>query len=306
MEYTSLDEIRKKAAGGERRRIAVAAAEDGPVLMAVMKAMEQGMISPVLIGDEKKIREVAGEIGFPVNGTEIIHAGDPARACTLAVELIRDAKAGILMKGMVPTATLLRAVLDRDRGLRKSDTLSHLAIFQTRHYHKLLGVTDAAMNISPDINEKVSIIQNACAVFRALGVSEPRVAVITPLETVNEKIPSTTEAAILTAMNRRGQIRGCIVDGPLALDNAVSEKAARHKGIRSEVAGNADILLSPDLNSGNILYKSLSFLSDGIAAAVVAGAAVPIVLTSRADTEESKLYSIALAAAIQTTHSSWD
>ena len=298
MEFRSLEEILKMSAKAAPRRIAVAAAEDGLVLTAVMNAMKHDIVLPVLIGDEKKIREIADEIGFPIHGITIIDIDDPARACMVAVEMVRDEKADVLMKGMVPTAILLRAVLDKDRGLRISDILSHLAVFQTKHYPKLLGITDAAINISPGICEKVSIINNASGIFQALGVTEPKVAVIAPLETVNEKIPSTTDAAILAAMNRRGQIRGCLVDGPLALDNAISKDAARHKGIRSIVAGNADILLAPDLNSGNILYKSLSFLSDGIAAAIVAGASVPIVLTSRADTEESKLYSIALAASI--------
>ncbi|HYW96683.1 MAG TPA: phosphate butyryltransferase [Bacteroidales bacterium] len=298
MEYKSLDEIRERAQKRETRRIAVAAAEDLPVLKAVMKARELDIAIPVLVGDTLRIKELALEIGFDLSQVNIIDEKDPARSCVKAVELIREGGADILMKGMVATAPLLRAVLDKEKGLRKSDTLSHLAIFQTRHYHKLLGVTDAAMNIAPDLNEKAGIIRNAAAVFLSLGISEPKVAVICPLETVNEKIGSTLDAAVLTQMNRRGQINGCIVDGPLALDNAISEEAARHKGIQSRVAGHADILLAPDLNSGNILYKSISFLSDGVSAAIVTGAAVPIVLTSRADSEESKLYSIALAAAI--------
>ncbi len=298
MEYKSLDEIREKARQRETRKIVVAAAEDLPVLKAVMQAVILDIAIPILVGNSLKIKELAKTIEFDLSSVDIIDEKDPARSCIRAVELIREDRADILMKGLVQTAPLLLAILDKEKGLRNRSTLSHLAIFQTRYYHKLLGVTDAAMNISPDINEKVNILHNAAEVFNALGVPEPKIAVLGPLETVNEKIPSTVDAAILTQMNRRGQITGCIVDGPLALDNAISADAAKHKGIISSVAGDADILLAPDLNSGNILYKSMSFLSDGISAAIVTGATAPVVLTSRADTEESKLYSIALAAAI--------
>ncbi len=298
MKCRSLDDIREKARRRESRRMAVAAAEDHHVLLALKQAVELNIIEPVLIGHSGKIQEIARQIKFDISAFELIDEKDPLLSCIRAVEIIREGRAEILMKGMVASAPLLKAILDADKGLRKRDILSHLAIFQTRYYPKLLGVTDAAMNIYPTVNEKVSIIQNATEVFEALGIKEPKVAVLGPIETVNEKITSTTDAAILTQMNIRGQIKGCIVDGPLALDNAISVKAAEHKGIRSSVAGDADILLTPDLDSGNILYKSMSFLSDAVSAAIITGATAPVVLTSRADTEESKLYSIALAAAI--------
>ncbi len=305
MECKTLDDIRDIAGRREIRTVAVAAAEDLQVLRAVMQAVTLHIAKPILVGHSVRIVEIAREIGFDLSGVDIIDEKDPERSCIRAVELIREERADILMKGMVPTAPLLRAVLDKDRGLMKSaepghdpTLLSHLAIFQTRYYPKLLGVTDAAMNIAPDIHEKACIIRNAARVFSALGIVEPKVAVLGPLETVNPKISSTTDAAVLTQMNTRGQIPGCLVDGPLALDNAISEEAAGRKGIKSRVAGHADILLTPDLNSGNILYKSMGFLSDGISAAIITGAAAPIVLTSRADTGETKLYSIALAAAI--------
>jgi phosphate butyryltransferase len=189
-------------------------------------------------------------------------------------------------------------VLDKEEGLKKRETLSHFALFQTSFYPKLIGVTDAAMNIDPQLNEKISIIENAAEVFHAFGNTKPRVAIIGPVEVVNPKIQSTLDAAIITQMYRRNQITSCVVDGPLALDNAISPEAAKQKKIDSEVAGEADILIAPDLNSGNILYKTMIFLSDAKSAAVILGAKVPIVLTSRADSEESKLYSIALAAAI--------
>ncbi len=193
---------------------------------------------------------------------------------------------------------MLKAVLDKENGLTKGSTLSHFALIESPYYHKLFGITDAAMNILPGFDEKVQILNNAVEVFHRLGIKNPKVAVVGPLEVVNPKIESTTHAAMLTVMNKRGQIQGCIVDGPFAIDNAVSKEAAEHKGIISDVAGDADILLAPDLNSGNILYKTLMFLGGGTSAAVIMGARVPIVLTSRADDERSKMMSIALAAAM--------
>jgi phosphate butyryltransferase len=175
--------------------------------------------------------------------------------------------------------------------------LSHLAFFETRYYHKILCITDAALNIAPDMNEKVAIINNAVAVYHQLGIPVPLVAVLAAVESVNPKMEATVHAAMLTQMQKRMQITGCIVDGPLALDNAVSADAANHKSIVSDVAGNADILVAPDLNSGNILYKSLNFLGGAVCAAIVAGASVPVVLTSRADEDRSKFLSIALAVA---------
>ena len=202
------------------------------------------------------------------------------------------------MKGLVSTAPLLKAVLNKANGLRKAPTLSHFAIIESPYYHKLLGITDAGMNIAPEFDEKVNIINNSIEVFHRLGNMNPKVAIIGPLEMVNPKIESTMHAAMLTVMNQRGQIKGCIIDGPFAIDNAISSKAAEHKGIKSEVAGDADILVAPELNSGNILYKALMFMGGCTSAAVIMGERVPIVLTSRADTDKSKMMSIALAAAM--------
>jgi phosphate butyryltransferase len=298
MELKSLDQVFELAKKKGTRRIAVAASADKAVLKAVKQATMMGIVEPLLIGDKQKTEMICSEIDFNISSYTLIDEKDPALASAMAVQMIKEGMADILMKGMVSTAPLLKAVLHKEYGLRKQDTLSHFALFQTSYYHKLIGITDAAMNIAPELAEKVSIIQNSIEVFHALGHSKPKLAVIGPLETVNEKISSTTDAALLTQMNRRNQIKGCIIDGPLAIDNAVSKEAAEHKGIVSEVAGDADILLAPDLNSGNILYKTMIFLSDGLSAAIITGATVPIVLTSRADSEKSKLYSIALAAAM--------
>ena len=202
------------------------------------------------------------------------------------------------MKGLVGTGPMLKAVLDKENGLRKGATLSHVALFETQFYHKLLGVTDAAMNVAPEFEEKVSMVQNAIEVFHKLGITEPKVAIVCAVETVNPKMEATVHAAMLTQMNRRKQIKGCIIDGPLALDNAVSAESAHHKGIVSDVAGDVDLIVTPEIISGNVLYKSMNFLGGATTAAVIMGAKVPIVLTSRADSEKSKLMSIALAAAI--------
>jgi phosphate butyryltransferase len=257
-----------------------------------------GLIEPVLVGEKSLIRSLSESVGLQTENIRIIDEPDPVAACKTAVKEIREGRAEILMKGMVATAPLLKAVLNKEEGLKKRETLSHFALFQTSFYPRLIGVTDAAMNIAPELSEKISIIENAAEVFHAFGNKKPRVAIIGPVEVVNPKIQSTLDAAILTQMYRRNQINSCVVDGPLAIDNAVSPEAAKQKKIDSEVAGKADILVAPDLNSGNILYKTMIFLSDARSAAVILGAKVPIVLTSRADSEESKLYSIALAAAI--------
>jgi len=279
-------------------RIAVAAAADKHVLDAIMMAKKEGFAEPILVGEKAAIENIAKEIGFNLSDVQIIDIADPYKASVEAVSLIRTNKADILMKGLVGTGPMLKAVLDKENGLRKGATLSHVALFETQFYHKLLGVTDAAMNVAPEFEEKVSMVQNAIEVFHKLGINEPKVAIVCAVETVNPKMEATVHAAMLTQMNRRKQIKGCIIDGPLALDNAVSAESAHHKGIVSDVAGEVDLIVTPDINSGNALYKSMNFLGGATTAAVIMGAKVPIVLTSRADSEKSKLMSIALAAAI--------
>ena len=298
MTLKSLNDIVELAKGKETRRLVVAAAADRPVLEAVKNAAQEGIIIPVLVGNKPEIERISKEINFDLSNIDIYEENNPAQASVKAVSLIREGKADILMKGLVSTAPLLKAVLDKENGLRKASTLSHFALIESPYYHKLIGVTDAAMNIAPEFNEKVNIINNSIEVYHRLGNKNPKVAIIGPLEVVNPKIESTTHAAMLTVMNQRGQIKGCTIDGPFAIDNAVSKEAAEHKGIVSEVAGDTDILVAPELNSGNILYKSLMFMGGCTSAAVIMGAKVPVVLTSRADTDKSKMMSIALAAAM--------
>jgi phosphate butyryltransferase len=273
------------------------------VLEAVRDAIKEGIVDAILVGSKAETERLMSEIGFDPSWAELIPASDPVEAASKAVGLIRDKQADVLMKGLVQTAALLKAVLDKERGLRSGALLSHLGLFQSPYYHKLFGVTDAGMNVAPSFEEKVSILTNAVEMFHKIGITMPKVAVVAAVETVNPKMDATVHAALLTQMNRRGQIKGCVIDGPLALDNAVSKEAAKHKGIESEVAGDADILLVPDIESGNLIYKALNFLGGAVAAGVILGAAAPIVLTSRADSEQSKHYSIALAVALSRTPS---
>lgn len=298
MELKHLNDLIEIAKSKETKRLAVAAAGNKAVLQAVKIATENNIIIPVLIGNTADIENIAEEIGFNVSNYDIYNEPNPTNASKKAVSLVREEKADILMKGLVSTAPLLKAVLDKEVGLRKGNTLSHFALIESPYYHKLMGITDAAMNIAPEFYEKVDILNNAVEVFHGLGNDNPKVAVLAPLEVVNPKIESTAHAAMLSKMNDRGQIKNCIVDGPFAFDNAISKNAAELKNIDSEVAGEADILMTPELNSGNILYKSLVFMGGSISAAVIMGAKVPVVLTSRADTEKNKMMSIALAAAM--------
>lgn len=280
------------------RKLVVAAAADEPVLEAVCNAKREGIIIPILVGDKPEIEKIAAKIKFDLTGIEIHQESDPAKASIKAVSIIREGKAEIMMKGLVATGPMLKAVLDKENGLRKGALISHIAFFESPYYHKLLCVTDAAMNVAPKFEDKVTIVQNAVEAYHKLGQKNPKVAVVAAVEVVNPDMEATVHAAMLSQMNKRKQIKGCIVDGPLAIDNAVSKEAAEHKGIVSDVAGDADIILCPDINAGNILYKSLAFLGGASTAAVLMGAKVPIVLTSRSDNDRSKLLSIALAAAM--------
>jgi phosphate butyryltransferase len=299
MTLKSLEKLVDLAGKRGTKKLVVAVAEDDDVLAAVGMAHNKGLIEPLLIGDKDRIKEAAKKAGYKISAIEIIHESDPARACSVAARMIAEKKAKILMKGMVTTSILMKAFLDKELALTKGNLLSHVALFESPYYHKIICVTDAAMNIAPDINEKVIIIQNAVGIYHALGITIPKVGILAAVETVNPKMEATLHAAAFKAMNQRNQITGCVIDGPFALDNAVSAEAARHKNIISDVAGDVDILVTPDINSGNILYKSLNFLGGAVTAAIITGGAVPIVLTSRADSEKSKFLSIALAAALE-------
>lgn len=291
----NFNEIYEKIKGSERRRvIAVAAAEDEPVLQAVTKAKELGLCDAVLVGDEEKILSLLKELSLE-STFKIIEEKNPAKAAKIAANLVREGECDILMKGLVDTKSLLRAVLDKETGLATGNLISHIAAFEVPGYDRLLFVTDAAMNTYPGLKEKVGILTNAVSFVKSLGVETPKVAAICAVEVVNEAMQATVDAAMLSKMNDRGQIKGCIVDGPLALDNALSVEAAEHKGIKSPVAGHADILLMPNIESGNVLYKALTYTTESKSGGVLLGAKAPVVVTSRADSFESKVNSIAMA-----------
>jgi phosphate butyryltransferase len=247
-----LSEIIEIAKQKRTRKLALAAAGDEDALLAVKNAVENDLIEPVLVGNMLNINIIAKNIDFDISKYETHHEEDKFKTSQKAVELIREGKAEILMKGAVDTGTLMKAVLDKEKGLRKGDTLSHVAIFESQYYHKLLGVTDAAMNINPEFETKIAIIKNAIELFHKLGVQTPKVAIVGPVETVNPKIESTIHAATISMMNYRKQITGCIIDGPLAIDNATSKKSAELKNITSDVAGDADILMAPNIDSANL------------------------------------------------------
>jgi phosphate butyryltransferase len=291
----SLNEIPELAKQNSKKILAVAAAEDASVINAIFNAKKMGLIAPFFVGNKIKIESIAAELKININSTEIIDSKNENESCAIAVRMVSEGKAQILMKGMVPTGTLLKHVISKEYGLLTGRLLSHIAIFESPYYHKIFGLTDAAMNVAPTLDEKVTIIQNAVDAFIQLGIKTPKVAVLAAVEKVNSKMTATTDAAILKSMNERNQLVNCIVDGPLALDNAISREAAEHKGIRSVVAGDADILVAPDIHSGNMVYKCLPFLGGAKCAAIIIGGKSPIVLTSRADSEETKFLSIALS-----------
>lgn len=296
MELKSLEVFFDIAKRKPKKKLVIAAAEDEPVLVAVQKATEIGLIEPIFIGNKDKVKQISIQIGFDISNFEFIEETNPAKSSKIAVGIVREGVAQIIMKGLVSTADYLKAILDKENGLRIGSLLSHIGIFQIPAYHKLLGLTDAAQNIAPTLDEKVAIIQNSVDLFHRLGVELPKVGLLAAVETVTPKMPATTDAALIAMMNRRKQIQGCIIDGPLAFDNAVSREAAGHKGIESPVAGDVDLLVAPNIEVGNSLYKSFTYFAKGTVAAVILGAKVPVVLTSRADSDESKLMSIALAA----------
>lgn len=293
-----LNELQEIASQKPKKTLVLAVAHDEHSLEAVCNAMKANIIASILVGDEVKIREIASKLSCDISKAIIINEPDNEKAVEISVKKIRNGDASILMKGNVGTALLLKAVLNKEWGLRKGDTLSHFALFEIEAYHKLIALTDGAMNIAPDLKTKASIISNSVEFLNKLGLNKPKVAVLAALELVNDAMPATLDAALLSKMSERGQIKNCIIDGPLAFDNAINLEAANHKGIISEVAGDADLLMVPDIEAGNILYKAFVFFAKAKVASLILGATVPIVLTSRSDSEESKLNSIALAAAV--------
>jgi phosphotransacetylase len=274
---------------------AVAWPGDKSSLAGAMDAAAKGLVVPILVGRERLIRETASANGLDLGTVEIVEAADSHAAAAKAVALVREGKAELLMKGSLHSDELLGAVVARETGLRTGRRLSHVFLMDVPTYHKVLIVTDAAINIAPTLEDKVDIVQNAIDLARTFGVERPKVAILAAVETVSSKMPATLDAAALCKMADRGQITGGLLDGPLAFDNAISRNAANIKGIESEVAGDPDILLAPDLEAGNMMAKQLSFLAQADSAGLVLGARVPVILTSRADSVRSRIASSAVA-----------
>ena len=290
-----LQTLLKKASQHKPIKAAIVHPVSGAVLQGMMDAVGHGLIEPILVGPEHRIRDAAKKANIKLGNITVVNAEHSHAAAEAAVLMARRSEVDMLIKGSLPTEELLQAILHRDKGIRSDRRMSHAFVIDSPAYHKLLVVTDAAINIAPDLAAKRDIVQNAIDLMRSLGVKKPKVALLSAVEFVNPNIPSTVHAAALCKMADRGQIQGGILDGPLALDNAISLEAAKAKGIASPVAGDPDILVVPELESGNMLAKQFHYFSEAQEAGLLLGARVPVVLTSRSEGALGRLYSCAIA-----------
>ncbi|HPZ06949.1 MAG TPA: bifunctional enoyl-CoA hydratase/phosphate acetyltransferase [Candidatus Eremiobacteraeota bacterium] len=296
----NMEELMEQARRSKKKTIGVVAAEDEDVLEAVKTAVSANIARAILIGDEGKIKNLIEKIQLASAEIEIINQPVPQKAALQALDLFHSRKIDLLMKGDITTGTFLRVLLNKENGVRTDKILSHVGVFEVDGVDKLMYLSDAAINIKPDIQEKVDICKNAIYVAHCLGNTEPNLALITPFERVElDSIPSSVDAALIAKMGDCGQIKGAKIEGPISLDLAVSRKAARVKGYSRPIAGEADIFIVNDIDAGNVFYKGLVYFARARMAGVVAGAKAPIILTSRADSEETKLLSIALSIVIR-------
>jgi phosphate butyryltransferase len=294
MPITTFRALLAEAGRGGPRRVAIAAAAVPEALEAAHAAQRAGVARCVLIDAPERLAPALDAAGLPADAFEILPAPGPQDAARLAMRLARDGEADVVVKGAVPTATFLQAALDREVGVRTGRLLTHVGVYELPGLDRLLLVSDGGVVVAPDLYQKAEIVQNAIEVAHRLGIAEPKVAVLAAAEMVNPKIPATLDAAGLAKMAERGQIRGGVVDGPLALDNALSEASGRAKGIRSPVLGRADVLIAPDIEAGNLLGKAMLYLGGGEMAGVVVGGRVPLVVTSRSGSRATREVSIAL------------
>lgn len=294
------DELIAKVKECGKKTVAVSVAQDSAVLEAVSEAKKQGIAEAILVGDEAKIREIAASINVDLAGFEIINEPDVIAASLKAVKLAHDGKADMYMKGVIDTKNFLKSVLDKEVGLRTGGVLSHVAVFDIPSYDKLLFLTDVAFMTYPTLEDKVNIINNTVPVCKACGIELPKVAPLAAVEVVNPKMPATVEAAELTRMCEAGEIKDCVVDGPLSFDLAIDPEAAQHKGATDrKIQGDADVVLFPDIHAGNLVYKTLVHTVPNVKnGCILTGTKVPVILTSRSDTFETKMNSIALAAVV--------
>ncbi len=294
MAITTFEQLMEEARKVGPRMVSVAAPHEPELLLAMQDAERQGIADSTLVGDRDLIRKLAAEHEIDINRMMIVHEPEPMAAARKVMELLRLGHADLAMKGKVETGSFLRAALDREAGLRVGRLFTHVAVFEVPGFDHLLFVTDSGVVVAPTLEQKVEIVQNAILVAQRLGVAEPKVAVLAATEMVNPKIPTTMDAANLAKMADRRQIQGGLVDGPLALDNAISTESAAIKGIESPVAGTADILVTPDVEAGNMLAKAISYFAKGKMAGVVVGGRCPLIVASRSDPHETKLVSMAL------------
>lgn len=292
----SLDEALYTVPNRSKKIIAVAQAADNDILEVADIAKKKNIADFIFVGDKEKITKMINEGNYDLKDVEIIEADNDAQCAVKAVELVKKGIADMPMKGLLATATFMRSVLDKEKGLRSDKLISQITVTDNISGTGLNFITDCAMNISPDLNAKKEILQNAVYFAKKIGYECPRVALLTAVEVVNPAMPDTLDAAILSKMNDRGQIKDCIVDGPFALDNAISVESAMHKGVKGEVAGNADILLVSDIRMGNVLHKAITYFAKKRVGSVIIGTTVPLVMTSRSDSVEDKLISIALSS----------
>ena len=297
MELKNFQELIEKVQNSNvKKRVAIAAAHDEHTLEAVFKAVGDKLVDPVLIGDKVKIEEILSKLSIQFNENKIVNTESDVEAAEKTVELINEGKADFIMKGKLQTADLLKAVVNKEKGLRTGNVMSHVAILEIPAYHKLIAVTDGGMMMYPTVEEKKQIIENAVNVFLAFGYECPKVAVLAAVETVNPKMPESVDGDILKKMNQKGEIKNCIVEGPISVDLAFNKESAKIKGYQSPVTGEADILLVPNIAAGNIMSKALLEFAEGTMAGMIVGAKVPIVLTSRGATWEEKYLSLVLSA----------
>ncbi|MCL2564459.1 MAG: phosphate acyltransferase [Defluviitaleaceae bacterium] len=294
----NFEQLLKEAAKSPGKKIAVAAAADLDVLLAVENARKQGIAGAILVGSEAEIKKIAADNNIDIGNYEVIHSDDNAESALTAAKQVAAGNASVMMKGLVDTYVFLKAILDKDIGLRTGKLTTQTTVFEIPGRDEFIFVTDPAITTAPDLAQKKDIIENACFVAHKLGYKNPMVAPVCAVEKFNPKMQATVDAQELHEMNERGEIKGCYVSGPVSLDVAVSKEAASHKGYKDKIGGSANILLMDDIESGNVLYKSIVYLAGGVGAGVVMGAKCPIVLTSRADSDVSKFYSIATAMLI--------
>ncbi len=297
MELTNFQELIAKVQGGSSiKRVAVAAAQDDHTLEAVFKAAQDKLVEPVLVGNKEKITEILKNLNVEYDLDSIINTENDQEAAEKTVEIINEGKADFIMKGKLQTADLLKAVVNKEKGLRTGKVMSHVAILEVPAYHKLIAITDGGMMMYPDVEEKKEILENAVNVFKSMGYECPKVAVLAAVETVNPKMPEAVDADILKKMNESGEIKDCIVEGPISVDLTFNKESAEVKGYKSPVTGEADILLVSNITVGNILSKALLEMANATMAGIIVGAKVPIVLTSRGATTQEKYLSLVLSA----------